>query len=275
MKRRLLPPGLDQRDEAAVTAFHERYGELELTPVVVVIAAYEEESSIGAVLDELPAEACGLELSCIVVVDGGSDDTASVADDHGAYVCALQTNRGQGAALRLGYALARGAGARFVVTTDADGQYVGTEVATLLEPLVDGEADFASGSRWLGRQETTDRIRRFGSRLFARLATLLTGERITDTSFGLRAMTAEVTASVTLRQPQYQSAELLMESLARGFRFVELPMTIRQRSHGTTKKGTWIVYGFRYGMVLLTTWLRKRHRTKPTRNSRQGRSTIN
>jgi glycosyltransferase involved in cell wall biosynthesis len=270
-----VPPGLDETDEAAVAAFRDRYGELELTPVVVVIAAYEEESLIGAVLDELPAQACGLELSCIVVVDGGTDGTASVADDHGAYVCTLSTNRGQGAALRLGYALARAAGARFVVTTDADGQYVGTEIATLLEPLVAGEADFASGSRWLGRQETTDRIRRFGSRLFARLATLLTGERITDTSFGLRAMTAEVTASVTLRQPQYQSAELLMESLARGFRFVELPMTIRQRSHGKTKKGTWIVYGFRYGMALLTTWLRKRHRTKPTRNSRQGRSRIN
>jgi glycosyltransferase involved in cell wall biosynthesis len=266
MRRRLLPPGLDEIDEAAIAAFHRRYGALRLAPVVVVIAAFEEEASIGAVLDELPAEACGLAVSCIVVVDGGTDRTASVAEAHGAHVCALATNRGQGAALRLGYALARGAGARFIVTTDADGQYAGNEVGILLQPLVAGDADFASGSRWLGRQETTDRIRRLGSRVFARLATLLTGQRITDTSFGLRAMTAEVTESVTLRQPQYQSAELLMEALAKGFRFVERPMTIRRRSHGDTKKGSWVVYGSRYARVLVGTWLRERRRRSGTRS---------
>ncbi len=268
---RLLPPGLDEIDEAAISAFHSRYGQLRLGPVVVVIAAYEEEASIGAVIDDLPAEACGLAVTCVVVVDGGTDRTASVAEAHGAYVCAVATNRGQGAALRLGYALARGAGARFIVTTDGDGQYMGNEIGDLLQPLVAGDADFTSGSRWLGRQETTDRIRRLGSRVFAQLATLLSGRRITDTSFGLRAMSAEMTESVTLREPQYQSAELLMGSLARGFRFFEVPMTIRQRSHGTTKKGTWVVYGTRYARVLVGTWLRER-RGRRTR-SRDGKST--
>jgi glycosyltransferase involved in cell wall biosynthesis len=274
MTQRLLARGLDATDEAAARAFHARYGKLELPPVVVVIAAYEEKGSIGRVLDELPAHVCGLSLSSIVVVDGGTDDTASVAGDHGAYVCEVPTNRGQGAALRLGYALARSGGAHYIVTTDADGQYVGSEIGRLLAPLVAGEADVASGSRWLGRQETTDRIRRLGSRVFARLASLLTGQRITDTSFGCRAMTAEVTASVVLRQPQYQSAELLMEAFAKRFRFVELPMTIRRRSHGQTKKGSWVVYGSRYAKVLIGTWLRERRRGKRVRNSRPSRSTI-
>jgi glycosyltransferase involved in cell wall biosynthesis len=259
MSRGFLPPDLDATDQAASAAFRARYSQLQLTPVVVVIAAYEEEASIGGVLDEIPAEACGLPVSCIVVVDGDTDGTASVAEDHGAYVCKLATNRGQGAALRLGYALARRVGARFIVTTDADGQYVGSEVGVLLEPVVTGVADFATGSRWLGSQQTGDRIRRLGSSVFARLATVLTRQRITDTSFGFRAMTAEVTAAVVLRQPQYQSAELLMEVLAKGFRLVELPMTIRQRSHGMTKKGPWIVYGFKYAKVLIATWWRDRH----------------
>lgn len=262
MKQALLPPGLDETDDAAIAEFRGRYGQVELTPVVVVIAAYEEEAAIGAVLDELPTEACGLQTSCIVVVDGDTDRTASVARDHGAYVCTFPTNRGQGAAFRVGYALARGACARFIVTTDADGQYVGSEIDQLLQPLVAGEADFVVGSRWLGRQETTDRIRRSGSRFFGRLATILTGRRITDTSSGFRAMTVEVAVTVTLRQPQYQASELLMEALAKGFRFVEVPMTMRKRSHGQTKKGWWPLYGFRYARVLTTTWLRERHRTR-------------
>jgi len=268
MKQALLPPGLDETDDAAIAGFHTRYGRLELTPVVVVIAAYEEEAAIGDVLDELPAEACGLPLSCIVVVDGDTDRTASVAREHGAHVCVFPTNRGQGAAFRVGYVLARSVGARFIVTTDADGQYVGSEVDQLLQPVVAGDADFVVGSRWLGRQETTDRIRRSGSRFFGWLASVLTGQRITDTSSGFRAMTIEVTEAVTLRQPQYQASELLMEALAKGFRLVEVPMTMRKRAHGQTKKGWWPVYGVRYARVLTTTWLRERHRrTRHAANS--------
>src|SRR2546423_13043710 len=158
MKQALLPPGLDDTADAATAEFRGRYGQLELTPVVVVIAAYEEEEAIGAVVDELPAEACGLPTSCIVVVDGDTDRTASVARDHGAYVCTFPSNRGQGAAFRVGYALARGAGARFIVTTDGDGQYVGSEIDQLLHPPGGSEAGLLVGSRWMGRHDSTDRI---------------------------------------------------------------------------------------------------------------------
>ncbi|HMF82388.1 MAG TPA: glycosyltransferase family 2 protein [Acidimicrobiia bacterium] len=260
--RPLLSPGLDEADKSAIAAFHARYGQVRLTPVVVVIAAYEEEASIGFVLDELPAEACGLRVSCIVVVDGDTDGTGAVARARGAYVCIFPTNRGHGTALRVGYTLARDSGARFIVTTDADGQYMGSQIEAVLAPVVAGTADFSVGSRWLGRQETTDPVRRLGSRFFAGLATLLTGEHITDTSSGLRAMTAEVAASVTLRQPQYQTSELLMEALGKGFRYAEVPMTMRKRLHGQTKKGWWPLYGFRYARVLTTTWVRERRRRK-------------
>jgi len=262
-----MPERLDEHDAAAIAAFRAEYGQLVLTPVVVVIAAYEEEASIGAVLDELPAEACGLPVSCIVVVDGDIDGTAAVARSRGAYVCTFPTNRGHGVALRVGYALARDTGARFIVTTDADGQYMGSDIEPVLAPVVAGEADFSVGSRWLGRQETTDPVRRLGSRVFARLASLLTGERITDTSSGLRAMTAEVTESVTLRQAQYQTSELLMETLGHGFRYVEVPMTMRKRLHGQTKKGWAPLYGLRYARVLTGTWLRQRRRHRRAGNN--------
>jgi glycosyltransferase involved in cell wall biosynthesis len=257
-----MPERLDENDVAAIAAFRAEYGQLDLAPVVVVIAAYEEEASIGAVLDELPAGACGLPVSCLVVVDGDTDGTAAVARSRGAYVCAFPANRGHGVALRVGYALARDAGARFIVTTDADGQYMGSDIEPVLAPVVAGEADFSVGSRWLGRQETTDPVRRLGSRVFARLASFLTGERITDTSSGLRAMTAEVTATVTLRQVQYQTSELLMETLGHGFRYVEVPMTMRKRLHGQTKKGWAPLYGLRYARVLTGTWLRERRRRR-------------
>ena len=163
------------------------------------------------------------------------------------------TNRGQGAALRLGYYLARTRGARFLVTTDADGQYVADELPRLLEPLVRDEADFVTGSRWLGSQERASLVRRVGSRLFARVATVISGQPITDTSFGFRAMKTELTRELVLRQPQYQSAELLLEVLGRGYRVVEVPMTMQARRSGRSKKGSSLHFGVAYARSVATT----------------------
>ena len=248
----------DEPDPSAIAAFDARYGLVAFAPVVVVVAAYDEAASIGAVLDELPTECAGLAVDTLVVVDGATDATAAVATEHAARVCVLSGNRGQGVALRVGYGLAGRGGARYIVTTDADGQYVGTELGRLLEPLVDDSADFVTGSRWLGQQETTDHVRRLGSRVFAWLASHLTGQRITDTSFGFRAMRAEVPASLTLRQAQYQSSELLMAAIAHGYRITEVPMTQRVRAQGQSKKGNALRYGTGYARVLIGTWLRHR-----------------
>lgn len=248
----------DEVDFDALRAFTDRYGAVRLGPVVVVIAAYNEADTIGAVLDAVPGRSCGLEVDTVVVVDGATDDTAQVALHHGAYVCAAPTNRGQGAALRLGYFIARDAGADYIVTTDADGQYDVAGLPELLQPLLADEADFATGSRILGGQQTTDRVRRLGVHVFARLISAFTGQHVTDTSFGLRAMKAEVTAAVTLTQPQYQSSELLIGALTRGFRVVERPMTMRLRMAGHTKKGSNLFYGASYSRVVMGTWLRER-----------------
>ena len=89
------------------------------------------------------------------------------------------------------------------------------------------------------------------------LASILTARRITDTSFGFRGMRTSLACSVELQQPQYQASELLISVLASGARLLELPMTMRIRSAGTTKKGNNFVYGFRYGRVMTRTWFRE------------------
>ncbi len=249
-------------DSAAIRAFAEQYGAraTALPPLAIVIAAYNEEGAIGPVIEALPDTVSGLAVAKIVVSDGAVDGTVKEAEAAGALVCDVPVNRGQGAALRLGYRLAREGRAQYIVTTDADGQYNPAEIERLLEPILAGQADFVTGSRRLGSEETKDPVRRLGVRVFALTISALTGQRISDTTFGLRAMRAEVTGAVLLEQPQYQAAELLIGVITHGYRVVERPATIHKRTVGKSKKGNNIFYGLRFAGVIGGTWVRERQR---------------
>ena len=172
----------------------------------------------------------------------------------------LSENLGQGYALRVGYALAIEFGAQFVVTLDADGQNDPAEIPVMLQPLIDDEADFVVASRRLGQDTTTDRFRKAGVRVFSWAMSALSGTRLTDSSNGYRALRVLMLDDVAHRlvQSQYQTAELLMVCLKRGWRVTERPTRWLPRSSGTTKKGKNYLFGLRYGRVVLTTWWRER-----------------
>ena len=249
-------------DSAAIRAFTEEFGDraTRLPPVAIVIAAFNEEGAIGPVVEGLPSTVGGLAAVPVVVSDGSVDATGKEAREAGALVCDVPVNRGQGAALRLGYRLAREGGADYIVTTDADGQYNPAEIESLIAPILAGQADFVTGSRTLGSEETKDPVRKLGVRVFALTISVLTGQRISDTTFGLRAMRAEVTGAVLLEQPQYQASELLIGVITHGFRVAERPATIHRRQVGKSKKGNNALYALSFAKVVFGTWWRERRR---------------
>jgi glycosyltransferase involved in cell wall biosynthesis len=251
-------PYVPEVRDAALRAFTDANPGLRLPPVTAVIAAFDEEDCLGAVLDEIPATACGLEVATLVVDDGSSDRTAQIARERGVHLVRLERNCGHGVALRLGYRIAREFGTRFIVTLDADGQWNPAEMEKVLQPLADDEADFVIGSRVLGATETDDNFRQAGVHVFARLVRLLTGVPVTDTSSGYRALKAEVTEKVRQEQVQYQTSELLIGAIYRGYRIAERPIVMRKRAAGESKKGNDLLYGLRYARVILKTWWRER-----------------
>jgi glycosyltransferase involved in cell wall biosynthesis len=249
---------LDPAEGGAAAAFLTAHPAGGGAPLAIVIPAYNEEPTVKEVVSEIPSEAAGLATETIVVVDGARDHTATEAAAGGALVCDVPVNRGQGAALRLGYWLARARGAQVICTIDADGQYEPEEIGRVVQPILDGRADFVSGSRRLGAELTTDRIRHAGVLVFGALISVLVRYRITDPACGLRAMRAEVTAAVTLEQPQYQASELMISAALNGFRLAEVPTTMRDRgTHATkTKKGGNLGYGVRFARAAVHTWRR-------------------
>ncbi len=245
---------------ASRRTFDERYPGLKFSPVVGLICAYQEESNIGAVLAAMPAEACGLPVTTLVVVDGGDDGTDRVSSAAGAVTFVLPENLGHGYALRVGYSLAIEFGAQFVVTLDADGQNDPAEIGVMLQPLVDDEADFVVASRRLGHDATSDSVRKAGVQVFSHVISFLGGAKLTDTSNGYRALRVLMLADVAhrLRESQYQTAELLLTCMKRGWRVTERPTQWLPRASGRSKKGTNWSFGLRYARVVGTTWWRER-----------------
>jgi glycosyltransferase involved in cell wall biosynthesis len=229
-------------------------------PIAVVIPAFNEEPTVRAVVEEIPNELAGQPVEVIVVNDGSADQTVAEARAAGALVCDIPVNRGQGLIFMLGYWLARTRGAQVIATTDADGQYDETELERLVEPIVNGRADFVNGSRRLGNELTTDPVRHAGVIFFGHLVSILIGQKITDPACGIRAFSAELTGKVKLQQTQYQTSEILIASAMNGYRVIEVPTTMRDRPDGATltKKGPNLLYGMRFARAVLGTWRRER-----------------
>ena len=167
-------------------------------------------------------------------------------------------NRGQGAALRLGYKIAREYGARFIITADGDGQTDPDDLEVVLEPVISGRADFVNGSRRLGETHVSDVVRNTGVFVFATLISFLTKTKVTDTANPVRAFNADLPSELILDEPQYQASELLIGAIMHGCRFEERPVTFRARAKGETKKSGNFLYGLRYGRVVARTYLRER-----------------
>jgi glycosyltransferase involved in cell wall biosynthesis len=203
--------------------------------VSVVIPAYNEEKTIGHVIEETVSvmDGLGLPYEVIIVDDGSTDATRQIASTYKATVLTNETNRGKGYAVRRGFQQAQG---EFVVTLDADGAHSPKEIPDLINPLANG-TDIVAGSRFLGNGTyKTSRLNRIGNFMFNTAIATLTGKRVTDSQTGFRAIKKQVIEKLNLTCSGYEiETEITVKSLKNGFTFEEKPITCKKRQHSTSK----------------------------------------
>lgn len=184
--------------------------------ISVIMAAYNEERPLRAVLASMPANLCGHSIEILVVDDGSTDGTSDVARSFGCDVIRFDENRGKGAAIRRGLESLRASDCDAIVLMDSDGQHDPEAIERLLDPILEGEADLVVGSRYL----TT---RRRGStplnRYIVRTVTVAVIRRffdvtISDPYSGFRALTPETAGLLQCRGNRYEG-ELEMIFTAR------------------------------------------------------------
>lgn len=224
--------------------------------IAIVIPAFNEADNIGYVLDQIPDEVCGLPTATLVVDDGSRDGTEEVAAAHGAVVARHVVNRGGGAALRTGYRLMLDSEAAIVVTLDADGQHLPSEMPALVQPVLEGEVDVAHGSRVLGHADKNHFARELGIVFFNRLVSFITRTHVTDCSNGYRAVRTSVIPKLVLKQEQFHTSEFMIEAIKRGIPAKEVPVTVEARLHGHSKKPAVFRYGVGFANAIVRTWMR-------------------
>lgn len=235
--------------------------------LAVVMSALDEADSIGEVLADLPASVAGLTLVPVVVDDGSSDDTAVLAEKAGAVVVRHPRNLGQGEGLRTGFAAAAALGADVVVTMDADGQHDPAQLVDLVGPVVAGESDYVQGSRFLGEYDDAGGVRHAGIRFFTALINLLAGTRITDCTNGYRAIRVADLRRMLLVEDRFSASEILIEAATAGLRMREVPVHIRSRHAGTSRKPGGVRYPIGYLAVILRSVVRARLRRRGGRTA--------
>jgi glycosyltransferase involved in cell wall biosynthesis len=183
------------------------------TTVSAVIPAYNEEKTIGAVVKG----ALPYVVEVIVVDDGSTDDTARIAEDAGARVL-RQRNAGVLKATERGLNEAKG---DIIVTLDADGQHDPSEIPSLIEPILRGEADLVMG------------IRPELPYLSERVLTSLTSMRVPvgDASTGFRAVRHEIAGEMSLHGACL-CGTFVLEAHRRGARVAGVPISIKGREDG-------------------------------------------
>ncbi|GGI47672.1 glycosyltransferase involved in cell wall biosynthesis [Agromyces flavus] len=216
---------------------------------LIVLPAFNEEASVGPVLQEIQRAMPGVP--CLVVDDGSTDATAERARAAGATVLQLPFNLGVGGAMRAGFRYAEDEGYRTVVQLDADGQHDPAEVPELIAAL--GEADIAIGARFAGKGSYSTRgPRRWAMLVLSRVISGISRTRLTDTTSGFKANGPRAIALFAQHYPaEYlgDTVEALVIAARAGLRIRQVPVAMRPRqggepSHRPVKAAVYLVRAF-------------------------------
>jgi glycosyltransferase involved in cell wall biosynthesis len=234
-----------------------------LKRVLVAIIAYNEEKNLGNTLRDLREN--GPKADLVVIDNGSTDRTRNVALSAGVPVVSHCINSGGSMGTVMSYFLyAHRNQYDCLCQFDGDGQHVAAELGKIIDPVVEGRADYVIGSRFLAKEGFQSYfLRRIGIRLFAWLDSLLVGQKLTDVTSGFRAYSPRVLEFFAKhhRHELSDTNQLLLLSHFAGARILEVPVVMRPRQHGVSEFRSFVpavTFPLKGVVNILGCWLQKR-----------------
>ncbi len=235
---------------------------MQVTPperMLVIVPAWNEEATLPSVVAEIHETVPGADV--LVVNDGSTDRTATVARTTGASVLDLPINLGVGGAMRAGYKYAHRSGYDLAVQLDADGQHDPREITELVHRMRETSADLVIGARFAGRGSYQVRgPRKWSMKLLAAVLSRVTSTRLTDTTSGFKLVNARAIQLFAANYPaEYlgDTVEALVIAARAHLKVVQVGVEMRPRaggapSHSPIKAGIFLVRAFFALLVALS-----------------------
>ena len=203
--------------------------------ILIIVPAYNEEGNIKKTVDELSS--LDEKYSILVVNDGSKDSTLEKAKQTKAIVASLPYNLGIGGAVQTGFRYAGDKEYDIVVQFDGDGQHDASYISKLLDPVINDQADFCIGSRFLPpfSDYRSSFLRRIGINFFAHLISFLTDYKVTDPTSGFRAFNKRMIRIFANYYPHdFPEPEVISVSSRYGMKLKEIPVKMRKRASGNS-----------------------------------------
>jgi len=205
--------------------------------VLVAVIAYNEEKNIRNTIQDLIDSDLGYD---IVLIDNGSlDNTVRIAEEMGIPCVSHFINSGASSGTLMTYFnYAFLYDYDILCQFDGDGQHIASELPKIVDPVINGEADYVIGSRFIERKGFQSyAMRRVGIKLFALIDSMILGQKVTDITSGARAYSRNVIEffGKKYHHEVYDTNQLLLLSHFSGSRIKEVPIVTRERQHGTSE----------------------------------------
>lgn len=215
-----------------------------LPKVILILPAYNEEANILRVVKGIESfkeenkDNLKYSLDYIVINDGSKDNTEQIAKDNNINIINLPNNLGIGGAVQTGYKYALKRNYDIAVQFDGDGQHDIDSLNNIVLPIINNEADFVVGSRFIEDDENNFKstaLRRFGIGILSSLIKLCTGKKIYDVTSGYRAANKKIIELFVQNYPiDYPEPESLVFLTKQDYKILEKHVNMLERKAGTS-----------------------------------------
>ena len=199
--------------------------------LIIVIPAYNEEKNIASMILKLRESADKI----IVCNDGSTDLTGKISEELNVITIHHKENLGYGAAIRSIFLKAKELDGDILVTFDADGQHMVTDIKNVISPIEKKQSDVVIGSRFLTKSNSVPQYRKLGINIITKVTNSSLNKKLTDSQSGFRAYSKDVLRKIIPTDTGMGvSTELLIKSSSLGFRISEVPITISYEGETST-----------------------------------------
>ncbi len=194
--------------------------------LIIQIPCYNEETTLGLTLSQLPRELPGIDkIEWLIINDGSRDRTLEIAKANGVdRVVNFRRNQGLAKAFMAGLEASLEAGADIIVNTDADNQYCAADIPKLIAPILEGRAEIVIGARPIQEIEHFSPIKKFLQRLGSLVVRLASNTRVPDAPSGFRAISREAALRLNVFNEYTYTLETIIQAGQRGLVITSVPI---------------------------------------------------